>query len=129
MPETKHFVNDGYGWACKRCLSSDDENASRRSSDDDASRGASHAADADAQRIASNNADTLRDSAKDEDAQHGASASSRADALARFFREGEAEERDPRLSARSLARWTDASRRTLRCPRCGVEEEINAGSP
>ena len=121
MPETKHFVNDGYGWACKHCRSSDAADASHDASED-----------ADAQRIASNNADTLRDSAKDEDAQHGASASSRAsatlraDALARFFREGESEEREARLSARTLARWTDDTRRALRCPRCGVEEEIGS---
>ena len=95
MQETKHFVNDGYGWACKRCLSSDDREASRVESDD-------------------------------ADAQRGASATPRADALARFFREGEAEEREPRLSAHSLARWTDDSHRTLRCPRCGVEEEIDS---
>ena len=94
MPETKHFVNDGYGWACKRCLSSDDADASRVESDD-------------------------------ADAQRGPSATPRADVLARFFSEGEAEEREPRLSAHSLARWTDDSRRTLRCPRCGVEEKIN----
>jgi len=85
VPETKHFVNDGYGWACKRCRASEDA-----------------------------------------DAQRGASATTRDDALARFFREGEAEEREPRLSAHSLARWTDDSRRALRCPRCGVEEEVNS---
>lgn len=43
--------------------------------------------------------------------------------LARFFREGEAEEREPRLSSVSLARWKDESRRALVCPRCGAEEE------
>ena len=102
MPETKHFVNDGYGWACKRCLSSDDADASRGPSEDaDARHGAS-------------------------DASRDAPATPRADVLPRFFREGEAEERDPRLSAHSLARWTDDSRRTLRCPRCGVEEEISS---
>ena len=79
MPETKHFVNDGYGWTCKRCRSLDD-----------------------------------------------AKASSSETTLPRFFREGEAEEREPRLSAHSLARWTDDSHRTLRCPRCGVEEEIDS---
>ena len=94
MQEIKHFVNDGYGWACKRCRAVEDADASRVESDD-------------------------------ADAQGGASAPTSADALARFFREGEAEEREPRLSAHSLARWTDDSRRTLRCPRCGVEEEIN----
>jgi hypothetical protein len=45
--------------------------------------------------------------------------------LARFFREGEAEEREPRLSSASLARWKDASRRALVCPRCGAEEELS----
>ena len=51
-------------------------------------------------------------------------APSGADALPRFFREGEAEEREPRLSTRALARWKDESRRTLVCARCGVEEAI-----
>jgi hypothetical protein len=45
--------------------------------------------------------------------------------LARFFREGEAEEREPRLSSASLARWKDASRRALVCTRCGAEEELS----
>jgi hypothetical protein len=44
--------------------------------------------------------------------------------LARFFREGEAEAGGPRLSSRSLARWTDGERTTLRCPACGVEEDV-----
>lgn len=45
--------------------------------------------------------------------------------LARFFTEGEAEERDtPALAAPALARWRDSSQRTLVCPRCGVEEEV-----
>ena len=95
MPETKHFVNDGYGWACKRCLAVEDADAQRGASDEIG-------------------------------ASRGASATTRDDALARFFREGEAEEREPRLSAHSLARWTDDSHRTLRCPRCGVEEEIGS---
>jgi hypothetical protein len=45
-------------------------------------------------------------------------------ALARFFREGEAEEREPRLSSVSRARWKDASRSALVCPRCGAEEDL-----
>ncbi|MEJ7617574.1 MAG: hypothetical protein WKF30_11570 [Pyrinomonadaceae bacterium] len=45
-------------------------------------------------------------------------------ALARFFREGEAEEKEPRLSAPALAKWTDEKRQALRCPRCGIEERI-----
>jgi hypothetical protein len=44
--------------------------------------------------------------------------------LPRFFREGEAEDREPRLSSPSLARWKDPARRTLVCPRCGVEENL-----
>jgi hypothetical protein len=43
--------------------------------------------------------------------------------LPRFFNEGEAEERDPTLSA--LARWRDDSRQTLVCHRCGIEELLN----
>ena len=43
---------------------------------------------------------------------------------ARFFSEGEAEEKEPRLSALALARWSDATRRSLTCPRCGISELI-----
>lgn len=78
MSETLHFINDGFGWACKRCR--------------------------EAQAL----------SAPADDAP-----------LPRFFREGEAEDREPRLSSPVLARWADDSRRTLACPRCGVEEQIN----
>jgi hypothetical protein len=46
-------------------------------------------------------------------------------ARARFFTEGEAEEKDPQLSTPALARWTNAARRALFCPRCGVEEMID----
>ena len=49
-------------------------------------------------------------------------------ARARFMSEGEAEEREPRLSAPALARWRDAARRTLVCPRCGLEEEVKGGA-
>jgi hypothetical protein len=77
MSETLHFINDGYGWACKRCR------------------------------------DELRAHARPD-----------ASALPRFFREGEAEDRDPRLSSPTLARWTDPTRSALTCPRCGVEESI-----
>ncbi|HEY0006224.1 MAG TPA: hypothetical protein VGB17_15700 [Pyrinomonadaceae bacterium] len=41
---------------------------------------------------------------------------------ARFFTEGEAEDKEPVLSSGIIARWRDASRRKLFCPRCGVEE-------
>jgi len=46
-------------------------------------------------------------------------------ALPRFFREGEAEEPGAlHLASAPLARWQDASRRTLFCPQCCVEELI-----
>lgn len=44
--------------------------------------------------------------------------------LPRFFREGEAEEREPRLASSTLARWKDDTRRALVCPRCGTEEDL-----
>ncbi|MBD0324957.1 MAG: hypothetical protein ICV68_00915 [Pyrinomonadaceae bacterium] len=44
---------------------------------------------------------------------------------ARFLREGEAEEKEPALSTHALARWRDATRQTLFCPRCSIEEAIN----
>ena len=43
---------------------------------------------------------------------------------ARFFSEGEAEEREPQLAAVALARWRDDEHKTLVCPRCGVEEQL-----
>lgn len=55
-------------------------------------------------------------------------AESRSDASgkrARFFTEGEAEEKEPTLSTPSLARWRDATRRSLVCPRCGIEEMMS----
>ncbi len=85
MNETAHFINDGYGWTCKRCA---------------AARAGGEA--------------TPR--------------SAEPDALPRFFREGEAEERVPVLSSPTLARWRDATRRTLVCPRCGIEESIQQPS-
>ncbi|HEX8503312.1 MAG TPA: hypothetical protein VF659_22200 [Pyrinomonadaceae bacterium] len=84
MGETEQFVNDGFGWECKRCR---------------AEGGAA---------------------ARDEE--------SRASALPRFFREGEAEGGGPRLSSTSLARWKDDARRALRCERCGAEESVSGGS-
>ena len=43
---------------------------------------------------------------------------------ARFFNEGEAEERDLKLSTPALARWRDETQQVLVCPRCGVEESV-----
>jgi hypothetical protein len=83
VSETEHFVNEGFGWECRRCRES--------SGGGEAARGAEE---------------------------------SPAGALARFFREGEAEGGAPRLSSRALARWADASRTRLRCPACGAEEEF-----
>jgi hypothetical protein len=81
VSETRHFVNEGFGWECKRC----------------------RARGGDAARV-------------DEE--------SRAAVLPRFFREGEAEAGAARLSTHALARWADESRTTLRCPACGVEEDL-----
>jgi hypothetical protein len=47
------------------------------------------------------------------------------DTRARFFREGEAEVKEPQLSTPALARWTSPARRALRCPRCGIEEVVD----
>lgn len=47
------------------------------------------------------------------------------DGRARFFTEGEAEQREPTLSAPFRARWRDESRRVLFCPVCGAEEIID----
>ncbi len=43
----------------------------------------------------------------------------------RFLTEGEAEDKEPSLSTPALARWRDASRQSLVCPRCGIEEAVN----
>jgi hypothetical protein len=45
-------------------------------------------------------------------------------ARARFFSEGEAEEREPKLSSIARARWRDESRQVLVCSGCGVEEKV-----
>ena len=44
---------------------------------------------------------------------------------ARFFSEGEAEDKEPALATQALARWRDATRRILVCPRCSIEEAVN----
>jgi hypothetical protein len=44
--------------------------------------------------------------------------------LPRVWREGEAESKRPQLSA-PLAKWTDASRNQLVCPRCAITELID----
>ena len=41
---------------------------------------------------------------------------------ARFYREGEAEAKQPRLADQARAKWLDPARTMLTCPRCGVTE-------
>lgn len=78
--EIDHFINPGYGWMCKRCMTEDEAGGA-----DDG--GGSE--------------------------------------RARFLTEGEAETKEPALSTPALARWRDATRQTLYCPRCGVEEMVS----
>ena len=40
----------------------------------------------------------------------------------RFFLEGEAESKTPSLTNSALAKWADAARTILTCPRCGLTE-------
>ena len=40
----------------------------------------------------------------------------------RLLTEGEAESKAPDLSNGAMAKWADAARRVLVCPRCGVSE-------
>lgn len=47
------------------------------------------------------------------------------DSISRAFREGEAESKNPMLSNIALAKWTDASRRFLTCPHCGITEGVD----
>jgi rubrerythrin len=56
-------------------------------------------------------------------AEETARATETSGARARFFSEGEAEEREPKLSSHALARWRDESRRELVCPTCGAVEK------
>jgi len=42
----------------------------------------------------------------------------------RMFEEGEAESKQVRLASPARAKWADATRRVLACPRCGVTELI-----
>jgi len=118
--ETEHFINEGYGWACKRCL------GARGATQGTPVASVPTAATSDAE--SSSNADSSSrapaHASSSSSANSDAHSSSSASALPRFFRQGEAEEREPRLSADALARWKDDSRRALLCPRCGVEEEI-----
>ena len=72
----EHFVNNGYGWTCRHCLTEETPRTP-----DTGARG-------------------------------------------RFFSEGEAEEREPKLSTNARARWRDDTRQFLLCPHCGIEERL-----
>ncbi len=43
----------------------------------------------------------------------------------RFYLEGEAESKQPRLANAALAKWADAARTTLTCPTCGISERVD----
>ena len=42
----------------------------------------------------------------------------------RFFTEGESESNTLQLASPALAKWFDAARETLICPRCGLTERV-----
>ena len=46
----------------------------------------------------------------------------RTDGHSRLLTEGESESKSPELSNRAMAKWADAARRVLICPRCGISE-------
>ena len=45
--------------------------------------------------------------------------------ISRLMREGEAESKKPNFSSSALAKWADAARQTLICPRCGITESVD----
>jgi hypothetical protein len=45
--------------------------------------------------------------------------------LWRLFQKREGEKKAPKLPSLVLARWADAARQSLACPRCGIEELIS----
>jgi len=42
----------------------------------------------------------------------------------RMFEEGEAESKQVRLASPARAKWADATRRVLACPRCAITELV-----
>ncbi len=46
-------------------------------------------------------------------------------AHSRFYVEGEAESKQPEYANPALAKWADAARTTLTCPRCGITERVD----
>jgi len=102
-------VNEGRGWECKRCRAEDSKGREGEASVDE---GRAPEALLSSQEASPSSSSTE------------ASPSS-SNALARFFSEGESEEREPRLSTSALARWKDSTRGALVCPRCGAEEDLS----
>jgi hypothetical protein len=47
--------------------------------------------------------------------------------LWRFLQKRGTEEKKSKLPSLVLARWTDPTRRSLRCPHCGIEEMVKKG--
>ena len=43
--------------------------------------------------------------------------------ITNIFTEGEAESNIPHFATKAIAKWADAARRFLTCPRCGVTED------
>jgi hypothetical protein len=44
--------------------------------------------------------------------------------ISRLMTEGEAESKQPKLSNVAMAKWADAERQTLICPRCAISESV-----
>jgi len=47
---------------------------------------------------------------------------------ARYYTEGESEQKNPRLETAGLARWRDSKREYLMCPTCGIEERLDTSA-
>jgi len=47
------------------------------------------------------------------------------DSPSRLMSEGEAESKTPAMSTDALAKWADAARTRLTCPRCGITEMVD----
>jgi hypothetical protein len=112
--ETERFVNEGRGWECRRCRAEDSKEHEGEASGDE---GRAHEAPPSSSEASPSSTEVSPSSRQ-------ASPSS-SNTLARFFREGESEEREPRLSLSALARWKDSTRGALVCPRCGAEEDLS----
>ena len=54
-----------------------------------------------------------------------ANVAARESGLPRFYVEGEAEEKETRLTVPARARWRDAAQQSLYCPQCLAEEQVS----